>query len=98
MQQMTWRADDELLDRVRSRAAATGRSLNEYVTTVMDAATDPDLAGSEAEALRERLARAGLLALAGRPRRRPDAAAVAAARARGASGTPAADLLVAERG
>ena len=98
MQQMTWRADDELLDRVRRAAAATGRSLNEYVSRVMDAVTDPDLAGGEAQVLRERLARAGLLALPGRPRTRPDAAAVAAARARGAGGTPAADLLVADRG
>jgi hypothetical protein len=60
--QVTWRATDELVERVRRAAKARQSSLNEYVTAVLDAATDPGTAGSEAEALRERLDRAGLLA------------------------------------
>ncbi len=54
--------------------------MNEYVTRVLDAATDPGTAPDEAAALRERLARAGLLAPPGAPRHRPDAGVVARAR------------------
>lgn len=35
--------------------------MNDYVSSVLDAATNPDLAGSLAENVRDRLARAGLL-------------------------------------
>lgn len=62
MSQMTWRADEELIERVKSVAGAEGRSMNEYVTFVLDVATNPELAGSDAERIRERLRRAGLLA------------------------------------
>lgn len=50
------------VQRVRRQAAERGRSLNEWVSTVLDAASDPSHAGAEAEQVRERLARAGLLA------------------------------------
>lgn len=93
MGQVTWRASDELLDRVRRAAANDGRSMNEYVTSVLDAATDPDLAGDEAAVLRERLARAGLLAPPGPRRRRPDADEVARARSRAGRGTSLAELV-----
>ncbi|HEX4357668.1 MAG TPA: type II toxin-antitoxin system VapC family toxin [Pseudonocardia sp.] len=62
MAQVTWRASDELIDRVRAVAGSSGYSMNEFVTRVLDAATDPDLAGGEAARIRERLERAGLLA------------------------------------
>jgi hypothetical protein len=52
---------------------------------VLVAATDPDLAGDDAEQIRARLARAGLLAPTGHARRRPDGDAVAAARAAAAA-------------
>ena len=58
--------------------------MNEYVTIVLEAATDPSLAGTEVERTRERLARAGLLAT--NPRRPgvgPDPVAVEAAGRRG---------------
>lgn len=71
MAQMSWRSSDELAERVRRAARASGRSMNDYVTAVLDAATDPDLAGDEATAPRERLARAGFLVPAGRRRTRP---------------------------
>ena len=58
---MTWRATEELLERVRRQAAEQGRSLNDWVTVVLDAASDPANAGGQAERLRERLGRAGLL-------------------------------------
>jgi hypothetical protein len=67
--------------------------MNDYVTAVLDAATDPNLAGDEATALRERLTQAGLLAPAGQRRVRPAAVDVARARAAASSGTPLAALV-----
>lgn len=87
MGQVSWRVDDELLDRVRHVARAWGWSVNEYVTRVMEAATDPSYAGEAAEQVRERLSQAGLLAAAGAPRVRPSSAAVAKARRAAARGT-----------
>jgi hypothetical protein len=98
MTQVTWRAPDDLVDRVREAAAREGRSLNDYLTRLARAATDPALAGSDLERLRERLARAGLLAPAGVPRQRPDPDAVAQARRRAGQGTSLADLVSEGRG
>jgi predicted nucleic acid-binding protein len=97
MAQVTWRAPDELVDRVRMAAAAQHRSLNEYLTRLAEAATNPDLAGDEASRIRERLARAGLLLPDGPPRPRPDPDAVAAARARAGRGTPLSQLITDDR-
>ncbi|MDP9402065.1 MAG: Arc family DNA-binding protein [Actinomycetota bacterium] len=93
MAQMTWRGSDELVERVRRSARANGRSMNDYVTAVLDAATDPDLADGDAARLRERLARAGLLAATGRTRTRPPAGHVANARAAASRGTPLSRLV-----
>ena len=90
---MTWRTTDELLERVRRQAAGQGRSLNDWVTAVLAAASDPATAGSEATQIRERLAHAGLLAATGPARRRPDAARLARARAAAGRGTPVSDLV-----
>ncbi|MBA2496996.1 MAG: transcriptional regulator [Acidimicrobiia bacterium] len=70
--------------------------MNEYLTVVLSAVTDPEFAGSEAATLRERLQRAGLLAdhrEATVPADRPDPAAVVAAGRRAAIGTPLSDLV-----
>lgn len=86
MAQLSIRIDDDLAGRVRHNAASSGRSMNQYVADVLDAATDPDKAGSEAERLRERLAMAGLLAIPiprSRSRRPPQAALDRARRAAG---------------
>jgi hypothetical protein len=95
--QVSWRAPDELVERVREVAAAHGISVNEYLTRLARAATDPELAGDDAARTRERLARAGLLAPAGPIRRRPDPGAVAAARAEAGRGTPLSDLVASDR-
>lgn len=67
--------------------------MNEFVTAVLDAATDPELAGSDAERLRERLERAGLLVPAAPPRRRPHPERVEAARKKASGGTPLSRLV-----
>jgi predicted transcriptional regulator len=97
MAQVTWRAPDELVSRVRAAAEAQNRSVNAYLTRLAEAATDPDLAGDDATRTRERLARAGLLVPAGPPRPRPDPDAVAAARATAGRGTPLSELVVDNR-
>jgi hypothetical protein len=96
--QMTWRASDQLLDRVRQYARRHGRSLNDYVTAVLDAATSPDLASDEAERLRERLAAAGLLVPPGPPTVRPDPDEVERARAKAGLGTPLSEIVDRDRG
>lgn len=98
MGQMTWRMPDQLLGRVRKAAKREGRSMNDYVTAVLDAATNPDLAGDERERLRERLAAAGLLVPPGPPRERPDPAAVAKARKAAGKGKSLVDFVVEGRG
>lgn len=97
MAQMTWRSTNERLERVRRAAQAHGRSMNDYVTAVLDVATNPNLGGTEWERLRDRLAAAGLLAEPGAPRRRPPAPKVARARAAAGQGTKLSELVTEER-
>jgi hypothetical protein len=93
MDQMTWRAPTDLIERVRRAAQRQHRSMNDYVTAVLDAATDPHLAGDEAERLRERLDLAGLLAEPGERRRRPPREQAASARRRAGQGTALSELV-----
>jgi hypothetical protein len=94
MAQVTWRTPDELLERVRHAANSSGRSVNEWITRVLDAATDPELSGSDADRVRERLARAGLLAEPSSRRvTRPPAEALDDARRAAGQGTPLSDLV-----
>lgn len=89
MAQLTIRADDELVSRVKASASELGRSMNDYVTAVLEAATNPDLADSAAARLRERLSKAGLLVVPSRQSgSRPSADAVALAGQRAAAGRP----------
>lgn len=95
MAQVTWRTPDELLERVRHAATSSGRSVNEWITRVLDAATDPELSGSDADRVRERLARAGLLAETSRlPVTQPDPKALEDAREAAGRGTPLSDLVI----
>ncbi|MEU3020120.1 MULTISPECIES: toxin-antitoxin system HicB family antitoxin [unclassified Nocardiopsis] len=93
MSQMTWRADEELMRRVKCSAERRGVSLNEYVTRVMRAVTDPDLESDEAKAVRAKLAQAGFLDVSGAPRTRPSRAAVERARRAAGGGTPLEDFV-----
>jgi hypothetical protein len=99
MAQITLRVPDELADRLRAAAAAENRSVNEFMTRLAEAATDPDMAGDEWERTRERLRRAGLLVEPGPPRERPDPELVAEARREaGKSGVLLSDLVSEGRG
>lgn len=96
---MTWRTTDEILAQVRRQAEAHGRSLNEWVSTVLEAASDPSNAGTQAEQVRERLARAGVLdSVVEVPGPALDPTRVAAARARAGVGTPLSQLVTEGRG
>jgi hypothetical protein len=97
MEQMTWRAPGDLIERVRRAAQRQRRSMNDYVTAVLDAATDPRLAGSEAERLRDRLDQAGLLAEPGERRSRPQRDETAGARRRAGAGTDLSQLVSEDR-
>ncbi|HEY5295758.1 MAG TPA: hypothetical protein VIJ70_09830 [Gaiellaceae bacterium] len=90
MSQLTVRLDDALAEQLKLHAAVLGRSVNSWIAAVLRAAVDPDLADSEAERTRARLARAGLLAT---PERReagtaPQPKRVRAARRAAGAGTP----------
>lgn len=96
---MTWRADDALLERARLVAKAAGKSLNEWVTAVIGAATDPELAGDEAEQVRARLRLAGLLAEpASGPAHNVAPQRLAAARASAGGGVMLSELVAEGRG
>jgi len=97
MHQFTLRLSDELARQLKRAAADHGRSVNAYCQAVLEAATDPAYAGADADKLRERLARAGLLAPPGRPRRRPARAEVERARRAAGRGRPLADIVAADR-
>jgi hypothetical protein len=98
VQQVTWRAPEGLLQRVKAVAARQGYSMNEFLTRVLDAATDPDLAGTEAERVRERLGQAGVLVVPTPVSRRPDSDQVAGARRRVGAAASLADIVSRDRG
>lgn len=97
--QVSWRADEELVERAKRRARELGTSLNGFISLVVDTATNPDAAQNEGEQLRERLAAAGLLARTPKPDGQlptPDELAEAAAEA--GRGTALSDYVSSGRG
>jgi len=100
MSQITWRAPDDLVGRVKAAASREGRSVNDFLTRLAQAAVDPAYAKDGLEATRERLAQAGLLASpqGQGARRRPPAQQVAAARAAAGRGESLAKIVARERG
>jgi hypothetical protein len=61
MKQISLRVPQQLADDLKRAAADRGASVNSFATTALRAAVDPEFSGDEAERLRERLRRAGLL-------------------------------------
>lgn len=100
MSQLTVRLDETLAEQVKAHAAGAGRSVNGWVVAVLAAAVDPELAGSEAERTRARLARAGLLVTSqrGAAAVSPPAERVQAARRAAGSGTSLSELVSGGRG
>lgn len=72
--------------------------MNDFITHTLAARVDPETAGDAATRTRERLARAGLLAATGTPRRRPDPDLVAQARRDAGQGTPLSEIVSEQRG
>jgi plasmid stability protein len=95
MAQLTIRLDDELAKDVKNVAAASGKSGNAWIVSVLRAAVDPDLEDSDIERTRARLARAGLLwtPTRERPARRPDPELVRRARAAAGRGKSLSELV-----
>lgn len=94
MAQISLRISDELAEDLKSEARGRKLSLNGYLTMVLDAAVDPDMAGDEAERLRERFRRAGLLEEWPAPRGgRPPKQDVEAARQLAGQGTALSELI-----
>jgi hypothetical protein len=98
MKQLTLRVDDRLADFLKQAAATRSESVNAYAHAVLSAAVDPELAGDEAAQMRERLSRAGLLAVvpcASHPA--PAGAALARARKRAGRGQSLSSLVAEDR-
>lgn len=98
MSQVSWRAPDTLVERVQKTAAAQGRSMNDFMTRILDVATSPDARDPEEVRLRARLERAGLLVV---PMHWdevvPSAPEIEAARKEAGSGTSLSDLISHDR-
>lgn len=99
MTQVTLRIDDQLNRELKAAAAARGTSFNAWATAVLRAAVDPDLADDEAERLRARLRRSGLLEESSPPPglNRPAADAVERARRSAGRGRLLSDLVSEDR-
>jgi hypothetical protein len=98
MRQVTLRVDDRLADFLKQAAAARSESVNTYAQAVLTAAVDPEFAGDEAAQLRERLDRAGLLAIPSQvSHSAPDKAALARARRRAGQGRALSSLVIEDR-
>ncbi len=99
MPQLTLRVDDRLARDVKAHASSAGRSVNAWLVALIRAAVDPDLADSDVERTRARLARAGLLVAPRRATgvRAPDARRLARARRAAGKGTALSDLVAADR-
>jgi len=98
MANVTLRLPDETWAAVKDAAAREDQSANTYVVNVLTAVTDPHNARDELERIRERLRRAGLLEMPPpTTKRRPDRAALRAARRRAGRGTPLSEILEQDR-
>jgi plasmid stability protein len=92
--QLTIRADDDLVERVKRTAAAEGRSMNEWANLVFRAATDPEASGTDIERIRERLRHAGVLSEhPPLPGRAPDPELVRSAGRRAGRGKPVSEYV-----
>jgi hypothetical protein len=97
MAQLTLRVEEALARRLKAVAGERGESVNAYASSVLAAAVDPDTAGTEVERLRERLARAGLVAASATRGRHPPEVELARARSAAGTGRELSDLVSEDR-
>lgn len=95
MAQLTLRLDDELANRLKSHARSRGTSVNRFAILLLQAAIDPELESTEAERLRQKLHRAGLLEqhLPERQTKLPTEDRLEQARSNAGRGTPLSNLV-----
>lgn len=99
MAQISLRISDDLANDLREEARSRKLSLNGYLTFVVTTAVNPEMAGSQADQLRERFRRAGLLAEWTAPAgERPSRDEVKRARDQASQGTPLSELVSEGRG
>ncbi len=97
MRQLTLRVDDALAERLKDAASERRQSVNSFAQSVLSAAVDPQFADGESARVRERLARAGILAATGgTPSTRLSAPELALARAAAGRGESSLADLVSE--
>jgi hypothetical protein len=98
MKQVTLRVEDRLATSLKQAAAARSESVNAYAQAVLSAAVDPEFAGDEVTQLRERLDRAGLLAIPAQvPHSAPNRAALGRARRNAGRGRSLSSLVIEDR-
>lgn len=94
MAQISLRIPDDLADDLKAEARNRNLSVNRYLTLLVSTAVNPELAGDEADRLRERFRRAGLLEDWPRPAgERPDPEQLERAKASAKRGTPLSELV-----
>lgn len=99
MKQLTLRVSDELASELKSAAAERHKSVNALASTALEVLVNPELEGTEAEVIRAKLARAGLLMTLPRKNiERPSDEEFARARAAAGKGTLLSDLVSEGRG
>lgn len=99
MAQISLRIPDELADDLKSEARNQKLSLNGYLTFVLRTATDPEFAGNEADQLRDRFRRAGMLSEWSKPiGERASREELAEARRKAGEGANLSDLVAEDRG
>lgn len=99
MKQLTLRVDEALAADLKSEAARRGESVNTFAAKGLTALVDPDAAGDDVAAMRERLRRAGLLAeMTPTHVQRPTEAEMKRARDDARRGRPLSDYVIEGRG
>lgn len=100
MAQISLRISDDLARDVKADARRQKLSVNGYITFILKSASNPDFGGSEAERVRDRLRRAGLLEeWIGEPEVQPPTTEeFETARAKASKGKSLTDLVLEERG
>lgn len=96
MAQISLRISDQLAEDLKADARRQKLSVNGYITHILNSVSDPEYGGTEAERVRERLRRAGLLAERSddSENERPSRQEFEQARAKAGEGKPLSDYVI----